>query len=104
MRASVALPAAGPIWASAQAAGWLGLVVFFAGHISGDLLWYSVISFGVSRGRRYLQGRLYKGLLIGCAAILLAMVGLFAKLAVENILGGQTQAQQPSGERLANDK
>jgi len=74
--------------ASAQAAGWLGLVVFFAGHISGDLGWYSLISFGVSRGRRYLQGRLYKGLLIGCALILLAMAALFAKLAVEKMVGG----------------
>jgi len=80
--------------ASAQAAGWLGLVVFFAGHISGDLIWYSVISFGVSRGRRYLQGRLYKGLLIGCAVILLAMAGLFAKLAAQKILGGEAEAQE----------
>ena len=71
---------------SVQTAGWLGLVVFFAGHISGDLGWYSMISFGVSRGRRYLQGRLYKGLLIGCSLILLAMAALFAKLAAEKIL------------------
>ncbi len=69
--------------ASAQAAGWLGLIVFFAGHISGDFLWYSVVSFGVSRGRRYLQGRLYKGLLIGCAVILIVMAGLFARLSVQ---------------------
>ena len=80
--------------ASARTAGWLGLVVFFAGHISGDFLWYSVVSFGVSRGRRYLQGRLYKGLLIGCAVILLAMAGLFAKLAIEKMVGGETEAQE----------
>ena len=71
---------------SALTAGWLGLVVFFAGHICGDLGWYSMISFSVSRGRRYIQGRLYKGLLIGCALILLAMAALFAKLAAEKVL------------------
>lgn len=71
------------IISDARVAGWLGLIVFFTGHISGDLGWYSLISFGVSRGQRYLQGRLYKGLLIGCALILLAMAGLFARLSVQ---------------------
>lgn len=69
--------------ASVETAGWLGLAVFFAGHISADLGWYSLISFGVSRGRRYLQGRLYKALLIGCAVILFVMAGVFVKLALE---------------------
>ena len=71
------------IISDAQVAGWLRLIVFFAGHISGDLGWYSLVSFGVSRGRRYLQGRLYKGLLIGCAVILIVMAGLFARLSVQ---------------------
>jgi threonine/homoserine/homoserine lactone efflux protein len=63
--------------------GWLGLGVFFLGHISGDLGWYAVVAFGVSRGRRYLQGRLYKALLVVCAAILLVMAVLFARMAVQ---------------------
>lgn len=70
--------------AGALVKGWLGLAAFFAGHISGDLVWYGLVAFGVSRGRRYLEGRLYKVLLIACAALLLAMAVLFAKFAIEN--------------------
>ena len=71
--------------------GWMGLAAFFAGHISGDLVWYGVVAFGVSRGKRYLQGWPYKALLIACALLLLAMAILFGKFAVEKALepGGQ---------------
>jgi len=51
--------------------GLVGLVVFFIGHISADLLWYSIIAFLVSRGKRHLGKRLYGGILGVCALMLL---------------------------------
>jgi len=69
--------------------GWLGLVAFFVGHISGDLAWYGTVAFGVSRGKRYLQGWLYKALLIACALLLLAMAVLFGKFAIEKAFEAQ---------------
>lgn len=73
--------------ASAAAQGWPGVGAFFAGHISADLLWYSLTSYGISRGRSLLRGRVYQGLLIGCAAMLLVMAGLFAGLVIEKLAG-----------------
>jgi threonine/homoserine/homoserine lactone efflux protein len=73
--------------ASAAAQGWPGVGAFFAGHISADLLWYSLTSYGISRGRSLLAGRVYQGLLIGCAAMLLVMAALFAVLTIEKLAG-----------------
>jgi len=73
--------------ASAAAQGWPGVGAFFAGHISADLLWYSLTSYGISRGRSLLGGRVYQGLLIGCAAMLLVMAALFATLVIEKLAG-----------------
>jgi threonine/homoserine/homoserine lactone efflux protein len=69
--------------ASAARMGWLGVGAFFVGHIAADLLWYSLTALGVSRGRRLLEGRGYKVLLVVCAAILFVMAGLFVKLVIE---------------------
>jgi threonine/homoserine/homoserine lactone efflux protein len=73
--------------ASAAAQGWPGVGAFFAGHISADLLWYSLTSYGISRGRNLLAGRVYQGLLIGCAAMLLMMAALFAALVIQKLAG-----------------
>ena len=73
--------------ASAAAQGWPGVGAFFIGHISADLLWYSLTSYGISRGRNLLRGRLYQGLLIGCAAVLVVMAGVFVKLVLEIMAG-----------------
>jgi threonine/homoserine/homoserine lactone efflux protein len=73
--------------AGAAWAGWIGVVVFFAGHISADLAWYSLISFGVARGRRLLRGRAHQALLIGCGVILLVTAASFILLVVRQFLG-----------------
>jgi threonine/homoserine/homoserine lactone efflux protein len=77
----------GALLKTAQEFGLLGVGVFFAGHISADLLWYSATAFSVSRGRNLLRGRLYKVLLIGCATILFVLAVLFVKLAVDQMGG-----------------
>jgi threonine/homoserine/homoserine lactone efflux protein len=52
--------------------GFMGLGAFFAGHIAGDLLWYSLIAFSFSHGRRFLNDRVYKAVMLVCG---LALVG-----------------------------
>jgi threonine/homoserine/homoserine lactone efflux protein len=93
IRAGAITSAANPYWyvwwatmgaamvASAAVAGWLGIAVFFIAHISVDLGWLAVVSLGVSRGRRFLQGRAYSALLLVCAAILVLTAAGFAYLA-----------------------
>ncbi|MEA3471236.1 MAG: LysE family transporter [Thermodesulfobacteriota bacterium] len=66
--------------------GLLGLAVFFVGHILADLLWYSFISFLVSRGKRHLSARIYK-VITGVCALLLVFFGLYFGLwGVGNLL------------------
>jgi len=73
--------------AGAAGLGWAGVAAFFVGHIAADLAWYSVVSLGVARGRRYFQGRAYKALLLVCALALAIMAGRFAYLAVSRTFG-----------------
>jgi len=56
---------------SAVTFGWLGVAVFFTGHIMADLGWYSLISFAVSRGKKVIGDRGYRFLLYSCGAFLI---------------------------------
>ena len=73
--------------AIATARGWPGIAAFFIGHICADLAWYSATSLGVASGRRFLAGRTYAGLMIGCGVMLFVMAGLFLKLAIDLVQG-----------------
>lgn len=57
--------------------GLLGVAVFFIGHISADLAWYSAISFFVSRGKNYISDSVYRGVIFCCALVLMAFGGYF---------------------------
>ena len=54
-----------------------GVMAFFAGHISADLLWYSLISYAVSRGRMIMGERGYRFLLSACGIFLVFFGGWF---------------------------
>lgn len=62
---------------SALRYGVTGVMAFFAGHISADLLWYSMISYAVSRGRKIMGGRGYRFLLSACGIFLVFFGGWF---------------------------
>jgi threonine/homoserine/homoserine lactone efflux protein len=56
--------------------GWLGLAVFFAGHLAADFGWYSAVSLAVARGRRLLSDTVYRRVVSACAVAL----GVFASI------------------------
>ncbi|MFH1057500.1 MAG: LysE family transporter [Pseudomonadota bacterium] len=61
--------------------GALGLLVFYAGHISADLAWYSLVSLVVAKGRRWLSDRVHRAVVGTCALCLLGFgvyFGVFA--------------------------
>ena len=55
---------------SSHSYGIPGVIAFFAGHISADLLWYSMISYAVSRGQKLMGERGYRYLLSSCGIFL----------------------------------
>ena len=57
--------------------GLAGLIVFFLGHISADFSWYSLVSFGVSRGKTLLRDRGYQMIIRICGLFLLAFGAWF---------------------------
>lgn len=57
--------------------GIAGLLFFFAGHILGDLLWFSAISFVVSKGRGRINEKVYSAVLYACAALVVVFAGYF---------------------------
>ncbi|MBN2058304.1 MAG: LysE family transporter [Candidatus Saganbacteria bacterium] len=56
---------------AAQQAGPTALAVFFCGHILADLLWYSLVSFTVSRGKRLISPPVYKLMMLVCGLVLI---------------------------------
>jgi threonine/homoserine/homoserine lactone efflux protein len=56
--------------ASAARWGWVGIGVFFIGHILADLAWYWLVTWAVSRGRRLLTDRSYRALIAVCALLI----------------------------------
>jgi threonine/homoserine/homoserine lactone efflux protein len=61
-----------------QQFGLWGVVFFFAGHISADLAWYSLVAAAVAGGKHFLTDRLYRGLIAACAVFLVVFAGYFA--------------------------
>jgi threonine/homoserine/homoserine lactone efflux protein len=66
---------------AAQKAGAVALCIFFLGHILADIIWYSIVSFTISRGKRFISGNVYKGMMKTCG-VLLAGFGLYFIAAV----------------------
>ena len=51
--------------------GIAGIVVFFLGHISADLAWYSTVSWTAAKGRKLLGDRGYRAILLVCGVFLI---------------------------------
>lgn len=59
--------------------GMPGVAVFFIGHIAADLGWYSLISFGIAKGKKVIGDKGYRFLLCSCGAFLLVFGLWFLK-------------------------
>lgn len=57
--------------------GVLGIISFFLGHILADLSWYTFVSFGIVKGKRFMSDRGYRRLISGCAVLLVIFSGYF---------------------------
>ncbi|MGF7140221.1 LysE family transporter [Roseimarinus sediminis] len=53
-----------------QQLGMSGIAFFFAGHLLGDLIWYSAISLAVGHGKQLFTDKVYRILIGICAAFL----------------------------------
>ncbi len=61
---------------SAGKLGLSGVIIFFAGHILADAMWYVFVSVAVSKSRSIMSDRVYRNL-IGICAIFLLSYALF---------------------------
>jgi len=66
--------------------GIMGITAFFLGHILADLAWYTLISFGVARGRRFFGDIFYRRLIGCCASFLVLFSGYFLYSGIERVL------------------
>jgi threonine/homoserine/homoserine lactone efflux protein len=57
--------------------GYTGVIVFFLGHISADFAWYSVVSYGISRGKKLFKNKSYQMMIRVCGLFLLGFGGWF---------------------------
>jgi threonine/homoserine/homoserine lactone efflux protein len=51
--------------------GTLGVCLFYIGHISSDFIWYLIIGFLISKGRKYFNSKVYKIIFILCGVFLI---------------------------------
>ena len=68
-----------------QTFGLTGVLFFFTGHILADLVWYSIITYSVSKGRKLFSDSLYRGLIGACACFLVIFAGYFGYSGWEKI-------------------
>jgi len=57
--------------------GLPGTAVFFMGHIAADFAWYTMVSFGVSRGAAIMRDKAYHVLIRACGVFLVLFGGWF---------------------------
>ncbi|MBW2018682.1 MAG: LysE family transporter [Deltaproteobacteria bacterium] len=66
--------------------GAVGVIAFFAGHISADFAWYSAVSLAISKGRSFISDRLYKGIIAVCASALVVFGGWFGFMSIQKFV------------------
>lgn len=57
--------------------GPLGIGGFYFGHILGDFLWYGLIAYIVTTGKRFITDTIYRGTLFACGLFLMVLAVTF---------------------------
>jgi len=65
--------------------GIAGIIAFYSGHILADLAWYSIISFGIAKGRHLFNDARYRALIACCACFLLLLSFYFFYSGIDQI-------------------
>lgn len=65
-----------------RAFGLPGIVAFYLGHTLADWVWNNVVAFVVATGRRAMNDRVYRGILIGCGLFLIGLSIYFLRSGV----------------------
>ncbi len=68
-----------------QTFGLPGVLFFFTGHILADLVWYSIITYSVAKGRRLFSDSFYRRIIGACACFLIVFAGYFGYSGWEKI-------------------
>ena len=69
-----------------QAFGLFGVLLFFIGHILADLVWYSVVSFSVAKGKAFLSDQVYRSIIGVCACFLVFFAIYFGYSGIEKFM------------------
>jgi threonine/homoserine/homoserine lactone efflux protein len=69
---------------AAQKQGLLAVLIFFAGHITADLGWYSLVAWGISKGRKFISDKVYRAIILACAVALIGFSAYFGLTAFKN--------------------
>lgn len=72
--------------ALALEAGAAGILAFYFGHILGDIVWLSALGAAMSRGRRLMSERAYRGLILGCGLLLCGFGAFFLASGLRTLL------------------
>ena len=72
---------------SAREWGAGGVGLFYVGHVCADILWYTLVSWSVARGRSFLTSRWYRRIMVACGVMLLFFSLWFAKNAFTALVG-----------------
>lgn len=69
-----------------QAWGGLGVATFFAGHIMADFVWLTALAVALTKGKRLMTPKVYRGLIAGLGLFLLVFSGLFLLFGISKFL------------------
>ena len=66
--------------------GAAGVAAFFFGHISADITWYALVSYGVVKGKHLFTDQGYRRLIGGCAVFLVVFAGYFLYCGIDKLV------------------
>ena len=67
--------------------GLLGVLFFFVGHFMADLVWYSLVSMAVAKGKKFISDRRYEHFMVVCALFLMVFGCYFGYQGIKTLVG-----------------